>query len=441
MKKETLLAILQQGEYDVPRLKKWMTHHDPTEVVTPPQWTGKLTLINALSTVLFFLPPIVGIELAVNLLNPAEQFVRWCIYTIASLKLTWFKLRGLKVVAIAGSYGKTSTKQLLHHTLSDQLPTLMTPKSINTLLGIADVILHQLHNHHKVFIVEFGEYHLEDIPNLTQFVKPHFGVLTPIGRQHLEQLGSFENIIKTMAEFVYFFADDPSRLLIHEQNRAHFPKLEASFYGASPKAQLRVFNVVVSRAGTEFEVLNQTNDNQTQTWQVFTPLYGEHQAINALACFWLGSKFGLTSGQVIKRLATMPYITRRHQPTFAEHNVLILDNSYNTNADSIKESLKLLNQLQPSRRLIVTLGFTETGDQAESIHRELGTLLADQVDYVGLIKAPWTDAIIEGFVAAGGKKTHIRVGNTQEEALAQIQTEIIPNAVVLFEGGYQEVYV
>lgn len=441
MEKNTLLAILQQGEYDVPRLKKWVAHHDPAEKVSPPDWTPKLKLINVISGILFFLPPLVGIQIAVALLTPVEMLIRWSIYTVASCKLAYLKFRGLKVIGIAGSYAKTSTKNVLYHTLSDQLPTVMTPKSVNTLLGIADVILHQLSSKDKVFIVEFGEYHLEDIPNLTRFVRPHLGILTPLGRQHLELLGGFDNIVKTMSEFVRFFEKNPERLLVHEQNRAHFPNVISSYYGASPKAQLRVFNVAVSRAGTEFEVFNQTIHGTTQTWQVFSPLYGEHQAINSLCCFWIGGQFGLTSKAVIKRLATMPYITRRHQPTFADHNVLILDNSYNTNADSIKESLKLLNQLEPSRRFIVTLGFTETGDQAESLHRELGQLLASQVDYVGLIKAPWTQAIIDGFVAAGGDQRHVKVGDTQEAAFSQIQDKVIPNAVILFEGGYQEVYV
>ncbi|HYD35361.1 MAG TPA: Mur ligase family protein [Vitreimonas sp.] len=439
MNKTTLLAILQQSEYDLPRWKKWAQEHaTDTQEVAIEKWTAKLKLINLISSGLFFLPSVTSISLAVSIITPLENMVRWSIYTRASWKLWWYKLRGLKVVAIAGSYAKTSTKNILFHAFSQDNKALTTPNSINTMLGIAQVIREDLKAHHKVFIVEFGEYHPEDIPNLTQFVKPHFGILTPIGRQHLEVIGSFEKLIETFHSFVSYFKKDFSRLIVAEQNQRYFSDLPLSYYGSQPATELRVFNAKVTRAGTEFEVLDKKTNH---TYQSFTPLFGEHQAVNCLTAFWLAPRLQQETIAISKRLRTTPYITRRHEPTFAENNVLVLDNSYNTNPDSVQESLKLLNQLEPSRRLLVTLGFTELGEASDAIHFAFGQSLAKQVDYVGLIKAPWTQKIIDGFTLAGGKADHIKVGNSQEEAFAAIQEFVIAGSVVLFEGGYREVYV
>ena len=438
-KKNTLLAIFQQGEYDHARLKKWYADHRTNlPALEPEQWTPKLKLLNALSLVFFFLPTVTSLGIALVLITPFEMMLRQTLYTQASLKLWWYKWKGLQVVAIAGSYGKTSTKQILFHALSQEKSVLYTPESINTLLGIAQVIRKDLKPHHQVFIVEFGEYHPEDIPNLTRFVKPHFGILTPIGRQHLEIIGGFEALVKTFTSYIAFFQKKPATLLVAEQNKQYFPTLKLQYYGAAPESHWRVFNTRVTRAGTEYEVLDRVHN---VTYQSFTPLFGEHQAINALTVFWLATLLHLPIDNVNRRLRTTPYITRRHQPTFAEHNVLILDNSYNTNPESAQESLRLLNQLEPTRRLLITLGFTELGTESDKIHYEFGQLLAKHVDYIGLIQAPWTQKIVDGFLAAGGSKDHLQVGASQEEAFAKIQAAVIPGSVVLFEGGFREVYV
>lgn len=440
MKKNTILAILQQSEYDFDRLVKWVTAHSKSEDLTeiePTEWTAKLKLIRAITYLLFFLPTLWSIQIALTLIAPFEWIIRHVMYTAASIKLSYYKLRGLKVVAIAGSYGKTSTKNIIFSSYSELTPTLMTPKSINTLLGIAQIILHDLKPEHRLFLVEFGEYHLHDIPQLTTFVKPHFGILTPIGRQHLELLGSFDNVVSTFTFFVNYFQKKSTNLLVAAENAVHF-SAKLNYYGTTPNSTFRAINTKVSRAGTEFECLDHS---QNATLQVFMPLFGEHQAVNSLPAFWLATKINLSQVEIVKKLRTIPYIHRRHEPSFIHNNVLILDNSYNTNADSVKESLKLLNQLNPARRLIVTLGFTELGAETEKIHYQFGQQLASQVDYVGLIEAPWTEAIIKGFTQAGGKTAQIVQGKTQTEAFEKIQQYIIPNSIVLFEGGYQEVYV
>jgi len=436
----TLLAILQQSEYSTERLTKWYhQHQNENRHIQPSDWTPKLKLIRTITTFLFFLPLIPRITLATRLATPAEKILRSFIYRKAQNRLKLAKKQGLQVVAVAGSYGKTSTKTILTHALSlADHQVLMTPKSINTLLGISQVIEKELLPSHKLFIVELGEYYPQDIPQLLAFVQPHWGILTPIGIQHLEILGGFEQILATLEKFVEYFTTQPRHLLVAAKNRTYFSGQELQYYGSDDEDLYQVKNATVTRAGTEFTI---ADHHEHQDYEVFTPLLGKHQAMNMLPAVWLAQQLQLPVIAVVKKLRTMPFITRRHEPTFAEQNVLILDNSYNTNVDSIKDSLVLLNQLKPARSFIVTLGFTELGDQAEKLHFELGKQLAATVDYVGLIKAPWTVAIQAGFVATGGDPQHLVVGDNQTTTFEQLKKDIIPNSVILFEGGYQEVYV
>lgn len=438
---DSILSILQQSEYDVPRLESWLKAHAETAPeVAKPEWTTKLSLIKSLSSIFFWLPPVEKIKATLVILWPAEWLIRSVTYNRAAWKLQWLRWRGLKIVAIAGSFGKTSTKNTLTSTLSNHISTYATPLSINTMLGIAQVILSELKPEHKLFVVEFGEYHPEDIPQLTNFIKPDFGILTPLGKQHLELLGGFEAVKETFAHFVQFFSKKPDRLLWHDSNSQYLPAIPENSvsYGTSSQAIVRLFNCQVSRAGTEFEVIDKVNG---ATYEVFTPLFGEPQAVNILPSFWLGHLLELPIVELIKRVRVLPYVHRRHEPTFGENNVLILDNSYNTNPTSAEESLKVLAALPAQRRLIITLGFTELGAETEELHLKFGEQLANVVEYVGLIEAPWTKYIVEGYTKAGGKADHIVTANSPDAVLEKLKPYIIANSVVLFEGGYREVYI
>jgi len=440
MTKKTLLAVLQQSEYDLPRWREWIKLHQGSLLdIQPAAWSLKLKLIQQLSSFFFFLPVVPAISFALWLTQPGEWLIRYRSYRQAQERLRAYRHQGLKVIAIGGSYGKTSTKHILRHTFSSQFKVLITPKSINTMLGIAQVITRDLQPEHQIFIVELGEYRPGDIKKLCDFLQPDYGILTPIGRQHLEILGSFENVITELSALPAYFSFDPEQVIIHEQNRAHL-KQPMLTYGTSQCSSLKVQNSRVSRAGTEFTV--SWKDKPAFADQtLFSPLFGEHQAVNTLPAFWLAQKLGQGEASVRKRIATLPFIHRRHEPTFWPQNVLILDNSYNTNADSVVESLKLLNQLEATRRFIITLGFTETGDASQQIHQELGRTLVNQSDYVGLIKGPATSDIVVGFTSNGGDESHIVIGPSQAAVFKLLQPHIIPGSVLVYEGGYQEIYV
>ena len=142
---------------------------------------------------------VVNLTLANLFIYPLERTVNEAYLLSARKRIKAFKP---KVIGITGSYGKTSTKYILHGILSEKFNTLMTPDSYNTPMGICKVIRGQLAAEHEVFIVEMGAYKRGDIRELCNLAAPQIGILTAVGPQHLERFKSIENIAKTKYELI-----------------------------------------------------------------------------------------------------------------------------------------------------------------------------------------------------------------------------------------------
>lgn len=475
------LAILQQGEYEFEVFQNWWKKHSkrsdkksaderPSEKtklliqVQPDKWTLKLKLIFTIATVLFFLPLPTRIFIALQILFPFEQLARYIYQQKAKNKLRQAQKNGLIIIAIAGSYAKTSTKQWIAHLLGKQTKVLSTGKSINTPQGIANTILSELKSDHTVFIVELGEYYPGDIERLASFINPDFGVITPIGHQHLERMKTIEVIAQTIGELIlHFKMRKLTNNVISAIENAQYFTDTVTYFGnlaevikqdsksintvLKPLIEQKMIawqctNASITTAGTQLTVSSLSG----KTWDVFTPLYGVIQCSNALPAFWIGEKI-TTKGILIslesmaKAMATMPYVTQRLEPHFAANNVLILDNSYNTNPDSFPKSLELLEQLKPSLKIVITLGFVELGEASPEIHRKLGEVLAQKTDYLGIIESDQAKHILDGFFKAGGKKSQVIIESTPETCMQALQKFVIPGTVILFEGGYREVLI
>lgn len=447
MKKQTLLAILQQSEYNWPYFYDWyQAHRDQLPQVKPPQPTLKLKLISFFSQVLIFLPVLTRLRVALSITQVIEAPYKWLLLKLAKKKLLRLKNEGLTVVAIAGSYGKTSTKLIAAQLLKNQLKLVKTEKSFNTLLGISQTIRQKLNDATQLFIVELGEYYQGDIDQLCQFVQPDLGIMTPLGAQHLERMGRMETIAQTIAELGDYLIKKNRPVLIHQSYRKYLGNSEklisqAQFYGTAETAEAAEKNDYVllksqvSRAGTEYQLRCQKTELDG-----FTPLLGEHQAVNLLPSFWLAQHLNLSLEGINQAAAGLNYIQRRHQPKQLENNVLLLDNSYNTNPQSIKASLKLVKDLAATNKIIITMGFIELGEDSDRWHYWLGRELAATADYVGLINSRWNQIVVKGFLDAGGEKSQLITASSPAEALAQLRDKIIKNSLILIEGGYQEIF-
>ncbi len=405
---ETKLAILQQCEYEWPRYQKWLTENSASAVVVKPKkWTTKLKLLKALA-------PFLTLHGALNLLVLPQYLIIGSLVLAATIKLRYLQSKGLIVVAIAGSYAKTSTKYIATHLLQGSKRVVMTPENINTPIGIARFILNRLTGSDEVFIAELGEYYPGDIASLVRFLSPDFKILTPVGYAHLERFGS-ESALK-----------DGLQELVTTQ-----PHKGKSFVFGSEYDESKLTNVSVTRAGTEFEY---------QGNRYFIPLFGTHNAVNSLPGLWLANELGIDAKTSQSRLSSVNYVPHRLEPTQLEHNILLLDNGYNSNPASARESLAVLKALDSPQKIVSTPGFIELGPTQDTENESLGKEIADVADLCIVIKSVNAQAIKRGLVSGGFTKDQIIEASGEEEGMNLVSSLTKPSAIILFENSVPELY-
>lgn len=290
------------------------------------------TLITFL--ILIFLSP-VFIIFAYLAYLPLEIYYKNKIMAAAKKKLE--SLPNLKIVAITGSYGKTSTKDMLYTLLWKKFRVVKTPKSFNTPLGLAQTILDFLKPNTEVFIAEIGAYKIGDIKNLTKFLNPTIGVITAIGPQHLERFGSLENIRKAKMELI--------------ENL--------------PKNGVGILNF--------------------KKFDIDLPFQGKHHQENFAAAATVAMQLGMTIPEIKERVKWLQPTPHRLEVKKIE-NIIFIDNSYNANPESANASLKLLGSFEKNRKIIITPGFIELGKESSKYNQEFGKdirCIGDEVIIVG----------------------------------------------------------
>ncbi len=429
---QTKLAILQQGEYEWRHYAEWMeSHPEPGATITPKKVTFKLRLLEAIArTVGLIVGEDRALLLGLFLLSVPQWLVTQWILTAATWKLRRLQRRGLTVIAVVGSYAKTSTKHTLSHVLSGAYRVHSTPGNINRALGIAKEITNSLTASHHYFIVEMGEYDRGDIAALTSFVAPAYAVITPITIAHLER---FESPLEIETEIFDVLRFSKAQGIVHQANQRIAKKLgldaRCSYY--DPEL---IVHVQVSRAGTEFFVPSFFKD------PLFISLFGRHNAENTLPAILLAKKLGMSVQQIRSQLSSLPVVPHRLEPTLLERQILVLDNGYNSNPVSAVQALEVLSQLEGSQKIVCTPGFVELGNDQETYNQTFGAQIAKVADLALIMEGVNTAALLKGLKQAGFDDQSIIVAANEIEGMNQISSKLKPTAVILFENSIPELY-
>ncbi|MBU1262741.1 UDP-N-acetylmuramoyl-tripeptide--D-alanyl-D-alanine ligase [bacterium] len=377
-------------------------------------------LITFVVTQIFLQLASLNLVLANILIWPTEKLINLRYLIMAKKKLKRLKP---KVIGITGSYGKTSTKHILAHILSQKYKVLATPESYNTLMGICKVINNNLLPEHQIFIVEMGAYKRGDIKELCDLVKPEIGILTGIGLQHLERFGSVENIRKTKFELIESLPKDGIAILNSgcKYCQKFQPKVKTIRYGGQEKG------IRVSAEGLSFSV-------NGITFQ--TSLLGSHNLQNILSAIACARELKMTLEEIQRAVFSLPQIPHRLQ-LIKTPTSIIIDDAYNSNPVGAKEALFLLSQFS-GRKILVTPGMIELGEKEYEENRLFGEEAAKTCDVVILVGKKRTKAIADGLLSAGFSKDNLFVVKSLDEArdkLSQIRGDVI-----LFENDLPDNY-
>ncbi len=388
---------------------------------------------------LFFLEPLLAWALIYPMFyvtEPVESAVRN--HFIHEAKEILSSQKDLIKIGITGSYGKTSTKNIVQAVLSNHYYSLMTPASFNTPLGITRTVREQLKPIHEVFVCEMGADKVGDIDYLTRFVQPRYGIVTSIGPQHLNTFGSLENIIKEKMLMVENLPQDGVGILNcdNEYIRNYAVKNNCRIIRCAiteKEADYRAENITYDPYGSRFDVVSQEG-----RYPFETRLLGSHNIMNILLSVALGRELGISFEELQKSVASIEKIEHRLELKKI-NGYTFIDDAFNANPEGSAMSLEVLSRM-PNRRWIVTPGMIDLGEKEYEINYRFGTLMKGKVDEVLLIGKKQTEPIYQGLLDSGFDMEHVAVLDKVAEAFALVYQKADREDTILLENDLPDAF-
>lgn len=347
------------------------------------------------------------------------------------------------VVGVAGSYGKTSTKEFLAAILATRWSVLKPPGSHNTPMGLSRVIREQLEPRHELFVAELGDYVPGDIRNLCGLLGPRIGVLTTIGPEHLERFGTIERVVQTKQELLDALPADGVAIVNRDDplvrglaDRARERGLRVVTFGRQPGADVRADEVRTTREGLAFAVV--TEGHGRASFEV--GVLGRHNVANVLAATAVALELGMSLEEIAVAARRIAPVEHRLQPIRGEGGVLVIDDTFNANPRGAAEALRVLGELNGGRRVLVTPGMVELAEQEFERNRELGRNAARVCDQVILVGQERARPILAGLRDAGYPEGQTHVVRTLTEATDRLRGLLARGDIVLFENDLPDTY-
>ncbi len=296
-------------------------------------------------------------------------------------------------IAIAGSYGKTTAKEIISTVLGEGKKVAYTPGNMNTPIGISRFA--KKLGECDVVIFELGEEKVGDVKELCDLVQPDMGIITGINEAHLSSFKTLDNTISTVFELEDYLGDGPlyknreSKLVasrIKNKDKLAFDQKGVNGWHTS--------DIKIDIHGTSFIA---KKDNKKIVAQ--TGLLGFHNIGVILVAIDIADTIGLTAKQIESGILKTTPFEHRMQPRNI-HGAWVIDDTYNGNSDGIRAGLLLLKDLKAKRKIYITPGLVEQGDKTKEVHEKIGQQIADAADVVVLMNNSVTDYIKNGLKKA-----------------------------------------
>ena len=337
------------------------------------------------------------------------------------------KQKNLKVVAVTGSNGKTSTKDLIAACLAVKYNVVKTEANFNNEIGLPKTLLN-IKPDTEIAVVEMGMRGLGQIRALCALASPDVAVVTNVGETHMELLGSMENIARAKGEIVEGLTAQQFAVLNNDDAfvRAMADKTaaQAVAYGCGDGADVRAENVVLNADGSEFDcVCAKTGERE----HIVLPLLGEHNVYNALAAIGVAVTFNVPLAQVKTALKDVK-LTGKRQEFVQIGAVTVINDAYNASPASMASALKTLHAVKSAkggRAVAVLADMLELGALSQSAHAEVGEMVA--AEGVDVLITYGEEAVNIGKAAQnGGVKTFI----------CKDRAEVRNNDIILLKGSH-----
>lgn len=373
-----------------------------------------------------------------NIINkPIEKMINNGFKKKAIKKLN--NMNNMKVIGITGSYGKTSSKNILNDILNVKYNAFPTPKNFNTPLGLIITINNHLDKFNDLFIAEMGAFKKGEIKELCDLVHPTYGILTTVGTAHLESFGSRENIQEGKFELIESLpsdgigvlnADDPYQVSYKLKNN-----VKIVWIGIDNDADVKASNIKLSSEGTTFDC---TFKGDKKKYKFETKLLGKANVYNILAGIALGYNLGIEISKL--QLGVKKVNTIEHRLELKKMgNINIIDDAYNSNPVGSKMALDVLN-LMPGKKIIVTPGMIEMGAEEVEINKTFGEQISEVCDEVILIGKKQTEPIYQGLISKKYNKNKIHILDDVKQAFPLMNRLAEKETYVLLENDLPDIF-
>jgi len=340
--------------------------------------------------------------------------VRDTLQALGDLAQWWRKRHPIPLVAVVGSNGKTTTKEMAAEILGRKYTVMKNTGNLNNLIGLPLSLL-QMSPQDRVAILEMGMNRKGEILRLTQIAAPDRGILTNIGPAHLEGLGSVEGVMEAKGELVegmvargvlIFNADDPRVAALS----TGFQGDKLSF-GIQNTAHWQATDIRTLNTGTvSFQLKGPAG-----TTPVSLNLMGRHQAYNALAAAAAASSLGIGMEDIKEGLEAVHPPPMRMELVTLGKGIMIINDAYNANPHSMESALRALQEVKGERKIAVLGDMWELGDHAPQAHQELGRMVKEnKIDLLFLL-GRFAPRVAQGAQEAGMDPRAITIGKDHRE--------------------------
>jgi UDP-N-acetylmuramoyl-tripeptide--D-alanyl-D-alanine ligase len=331
------------------------------------------------------------------------------------------------LIAITGTNGKTTTKELIAAVLSSQYSTLYTQGNLNNHIGVPLTLL-QLKPEHQLAVIEMGANHPGEISALCRIAEPDYGLITNVGKAHLEGFGSFEGVIRTKTELYDFLRNRGGTAFGNLDNlilKDFYASLPAVvYYGTTPEASVQGKMIASSR----------TLALEWKGGAITTHLAGSYNFENVLAAICVANYFGVEAHRINAAVENYIPANNRSQNVDTGRNHLIVD-AYNANPSSMQVALDNFNALSLRPKMLILGEMKELGDYSRDEHQRLTDGISPDIEHVFLVgknyagcqrlPASWklfadTDDLIEYLQANPVQGQHILVKGSRTNRLERL---------------------
>ncbi|HAG08272.1 MAG TPA: UDP-N-acetylmuramoyl-tripeptide--D-alanyl-D-alanine ligase [Desulfotomaculum sp.] len=348
------------------------------------------------------------------------------------------------IVGITGSMGKTTTKDILATLLAEKLVTLKNNGNLNNEIGLPLTLL-ELNTSHQVGVVEMAMRGPGEIDFLCRLANPDGAIITNIGVAHLERLGSQDNLARAKGEILNHIPQNGFAVLNGEspyiyrearrtQGKVLFFALRETLVGQSSRlTDILAFNLKTVKKGTRFTV--RINDHKITETEIYLPLPGRHNVLNALAAIGAAKILGLSLAEIQAGL-TKVTTSKMRLEIYERNGLTIINDTYNANPDSVLAALEVLNEVAGQNPKIAVLGdMLELGSYTFEGHQKTGgAAAASNIQYLVTV-GELALQIAVGASAAGMPKKHIFTCRDNDEAVSCLRKILVPGSTVLIKGS------